>query len=102
VSRVKAVEIVARLEKHPHLLDRIDALLNIAENTSGELDLADDAEEQLIIEVQKIGKEALQTWAIEQEAKKTQEARASSKSVITHSKKILLAIDIWPSRAYRI
>jgi len=83
----KKTGVEARLNNHPILKARIEALLDIAENTSGKLDLADDAEEQLIIEVQKMGKELLQTWAIEQEAKKAQEARASSKSVTIHSKK---------------
>lgn len=88
MSRIKALEIVERLGKNPRLLDRITALLNIAENTSGDLDRADDAEEGLIVEVREMGKELLQTWAIEQEAKKAQEARASSESVVIHSKKI--------------
>ena len=78
-------ELVRRLERHPHLKERIKALLNVAENSSGLLELADDAEEALIVEVQKMGNELLQTWASGQAKQK--EAAARDKALINHSKK---------------
>ena len=34
-----------RLEKHPHLVARLEVLLDAAENTSGNIELAKDAEQ---------------------------------------------------------
>lgn len=78
-------ELVRRLERHPHLKERIKALLNVAENSSGLLERADDAEEALIVEVRKMGNELLQTWASTQAKRK--EAAARDKALIGHSKK---------------
>ena len=83
----KKVSLETRLVRHPHLKSRIEALLDIAENTFENLELADAAEEQLIIEIQKTGQEVLQAWAKGQEAKKSEETRSSSKKVVAHSKK---------------
>jgi hypothetical protein len=83
---IKTVELVHRLEKHPHLKDRIEALLNIAENKSGDLIRADDAEEQLIIEVRKMGNELLQAWAVSQAQKQTA-VYCEHEDLIAHSKK---------------
>lgn len=82
----KKATIEARLAKYPHLKARMEALLDIAENTSGSLELADDAEEQLIIEIKKAGQEVLQTWAKLQEEKQSEKAR-TNRNVTMHSKK---------------
>jgi hypothetical protein len=87
VSKVEMLELFAKLEKHPHIANRIKELFNIVDNTSGKLDRADDAEEYLIVEIQKISNELLQTWAVTQEEKKAKESRSSNKELITHSKK---------------
>jgi hypothetical protein len=75
-----------RLEKYPHLKDRFEAILNIAENSSGKFDKADDAEMMAIEEVRKIGSELLKTWAINQEAKQKEQALINP-NLIRHSKK---------------
>ena len=79
--------LIARLERYPHLLDRVEAILNIAENTTGELDRADDAEMKAIEEMRKLGSELLQAWAINQETKKSSQAVKENSQLIRHSKK---------------
>jgi hypothetical protein len=79
--------LVERLEKHPHLRDRVEAILNIAENTTGELERADDAEMKAIEEMRKLGSELLQAWAINQETKKNSQAVEGNTQLIRHSKK---------------
>ena len=56
-------ELFRRLENHPHLKTRFQDILAIAENTSGELITADEAEAKAIEELQKLGKEIIQEWA---------------------------------------
>lgn len=82
----ETLELAKKLDKHPYIKARIEAILHLAENTSGSFDRADDVEEQLIIEVRKMGNEVLQTWATEQEKKKTAEA-SNNKDLIRHLKK---------------
>jgi hypothetical protein len=79
--------LIKRLEKYPHLRDRFEAILNIAENTTGELERADDAEMKAIEEVRKIGAELLRTWASNQEMKKSAQAVEENAQLIRHSKK---------------
>lgn len=74
------------MEKYPQIEARLHALVDLVENDSGEFDRADDAEGQLIIEMRKLGKDILQSWADNASQKKTQaiiEAYAADK----HSKK---------------
>ena len=44
--------LIACVQKHPGLEERIEAILDIRENTSGEFITADQAEEKAIEEVQ--------------------------------------------------
>ena len=57
-------KILARIKAHPGLKERIESILDIAENKSGELITADQAGGKAIEEVQKLGKELLKEWAI--------------------------------------
>lgn len=76
---------VERLQKHPNLKERFEALLDIAENTTGEFETADAAEEAVIREVRKTGNQLLTTWANAEEGKKSH--KASGEELNRHSKK---------------
>ena len=52
-----------RLREYPELRTRIEGLIDIVENADGEIVKADDAEERVIQEIRKIGREAMQGWA---------------------------------------
>jgi hypothetical protein len=52
-----------RLRKHPALRARLEALLNMVEDESGQFERADDAEEFLISQLRSLGQELLQEWA---------------------------------------
>jgi hypothetical protein len=52
-----------RLLKHPALRARLEALLDMVEDESGQIERADDAEEFLISQLRSIGQELLQEWA---------------------------------------
>lgn len=55
--------LIARLNKHPQLRQRMEALLDVVENTSGDCTKADDAEQYVIDELRKMGNQALSSWA---------------------------------------
>lgn len=52
-----------RLRKHPALRARLEALLDMVEDESGQFERADDAEEFLISQLRGLGQEVLQEWA---------------------------------------
>ena len=54
---------ISRLNQHPKLRERIEALLHVVENTAGDFTKADDAERHVIEELRKMGSDALHCWA---------------------------------------
>jgi hypothetical protein len=73
------IEFMKRLDRHPHLKARMEALLNIAEAAveSGEM-TADEVEVQLRERVREMGQNTLQDWA---ESKEKQAALAASENI---------------------
>ena len=59
----KEQHLINRLKQHPKLLDRMEALLNVVENSAGDCTKADDAEQYVIEELRKMGNDALHCWA---------------------------------------
>ena len=84
---IKKTRFEERLAKYPHLKARFEAMLDIAENTAGLLDRADDAEAQLIEETRKMGNEMLTQWANNQESRKAHEAKLNKPQLKHHTKK---------------
>ena len=56
-------DIVRRLERHPVVKARMMRLLDMVENTGGDLKRADEAEQRAIDELRAMGQELLQSWA---------------------------------------
>ena len=52
-----------QLQHHPHLLARIQSIVEIVNNSSGDLVKADQAELRLVEELRLLGQQALQAWA---------------------------------------
>ena len=55
---------LARLNKHPALRKRMEAILSVSEDLTESLALADDAEDALIDHGRALNREALQAWAL--------------------------------------
>lgn len=55
-----------RLNHHPELKARIETLLLVVENAEGKLVKANEAEQRVVEEIQKLGQAALQGWASRQ------------------------------------
>ena len=76
-----------RLRNQPYLRERFEALLAIVEDAGGNLDLAAEAEMQVIAEVRRLGNTVLQGWALNKEAQKSAEYRNTEKSANGNGKK---------------
>jgi hypothetical protein len=55
--------LIQKLNAHPLLKHRIVSLLAVVQDSSGDLKLADEAEQRVIEEIRQMGQEALQSWA---------------------------------------
>ena len=67
MTDLKKSSIENRLNKYPHLKNRIEQLLEIVENADGDLKKADEAEKRVIEELRKMGNEVLHDWASNRE-----------------------------------
>lgn len=79
--------LVERIQAYPGLEERIEAILDIMENKSGEFTTADQAEGKAIEEVQKLGQELLKGWALSQQDKSIDTAKKTHPNVKKHGKK---------------
>lgn len=70
---------LSKLQTHPTLRKRFEEILDVAENTSGDIITADEAEARAIEEVRKLGSELMHAWAISEHTKQCQSL--SSKGV---------------------
>ena len=58
----RSEDVGARLERHPVIKARLTKLLDLVENTGGDLRRADDAERRAIDELRSMGQELLHDW----------------------------------------
>ena len=72
--------LIRKLENHPRLKKRFQEILDIAENTSGELITADEAETKAIEELQKLGREVMQEWADSQHQRQVETFEKENKT----------------------
>jgi len=81
VGRTSGEALVKRLERHPEMKSRIERVLDVLENTSGDLMRADEAERRAIDELRAMGHELLQGWAEGQAQKEAQRLEADGRVV---------------------
>lgn len=60
----KKVSFEERFKEYPNLRSRVESMLNIVEDASGNIDRADEAEQLLTDEICQMGKEALHDRAV--------------------------------------
>ena len=80
-TEIGGEELVRRLERHPQMKARISRVLDVLENTSGDLQRADDAEKRAVEELRGMGQELLQGWAEGQVKKVEMELEAGGQVV---------------------
>lgn len=66
-----------RLRQHPELREKIESLIAIVENDQGDVKTANDVEQLVIEEIQKLGQAALQGWANQAHYQQQQEFKAT-------------------------
>lgn len=56
-------DLAERLNRHPEFRDKVEELLDIVDNKSGNANKADDAEDLIWEELRQMGQRALQDWS---------------------------------------
>ena len=77
-----------RLNQHPELKARFDSILDLAENTKGDVIKADEAERQTIEAVRQLGNEILHDWASGRIYQSTEQLKSETESITGNGKKI--------------
>lgn len=60
---MQAEELLQRISNHPGLRERVEEILDIAENRGGRAETADEAEELAIEAVRRLGRELMGEWS---------------------------------------
>ena len=68
MSDEKALELMARLQRHPQLYAQVAALLDEVENRAGALNTGDEAEDAIVERMRQFGRQALTQWAEQRHA----------------------------------
>mgnify|MGYP001329821238 CR=1 FL=1 len=84
---VRRESLEQRLERHPKLKEQMEALVAIAENRDGNLEIADDAEGAILQQVRQMGGQTLREWAQQQADRKAAELLQLNPSACKHKKK---------------
>jgi hypothetical protein len=79
--------LLTRLQHYPALCERLESLLKIVENATGDHAKADAAEQAVLDEVRKLGHTALQSWADHAVQRATATVRQQQPSLHGHGKK---------------
>jgi hypothetical protein len=65
----KEIEHITKLRKHPEIMERVAAILEICDGPEGEIKSADEVESLLIEEMRKLGSTTMGQWAKESEGR---------------------------------
>lgn len=82
----KGESVAERLERHPELKERMERLLDVVENVSGDVKLADEAERRAIEELRLMGQQIMQDWGQRLADKEARDLKAKG-GVVRQSKK---------------
>lgn len=85
-NAANSAQVAQRLERHPEVMARVQRLLDVMENTNGDVRRADEAERRAIDELRAMGQEVLQGWGTNLAQKEGQTLQASG-GVVRQGKK---------------
>lgn len=89
-----------RLNRHPELKAKIEALLSVVENAKGDIVKASEAEQRVIEEIRQLGQAALQEWATRQhQAQSDRFSKDHSKAQRTGKKNSTGTVGLEPSKS---
>lgn len=83
----KHLTLEERLKQYPHLRERFEMILDMAESKGNGPDTADSVEERAINELRKLGEEIMKEWAKNKVDKEVAAYKEAHSQVHQHKKK---------------
>jgi len=83
----KERQLVEQLRKSPGLMERVQSIVDLAENAEGPLKTADEIEEALVEEIRRLGNETMHHWATKAQERVSDELKAEQPKVLSFKKK---------------
>lgn len=77
-------QLIEQLRQHPDIMERVQSILSMA-SSSGKT--ADEIEELLISEIQRLGHATMESWAVQTEQHLAQELKQKDSSAVVIKKK---------------
>ena len=84
-----------KLRRHPHLMERFEAIMELTQSESGPIRKADEVEELLVQEMRKLGNRAMQEWAAGAEAARQSGLRQEVAGTRIYKKSPELVVCFW-------
>jgi hypothetical protein len=81
------INLIEQLRKHPQMMERVQGILAIANDTQGPVKTADQVEELLIEEMRKLGNSTMNNWAQGAHERVALELKAKDPTVRCRKKK---------------
>jgi hypothetical protein len=88
-------QLIEQLRQHPDMMERMQSILSMA-GSSGKT--ADEIEELLISEIQRLGQATMQSWAVRSEQQLAQELKRKDSSATVIKKNAKLVVRFWADR----
>jgi hypothetical protein len=80
-------QLIQRLREHPHLQERVQAILAIVRNAEGPLKSADEVEGLLVQEMRKLGNTSMCQWIEQAQERVSKELKEQNPGVLSRKKK---------------
>ena len=80
-------ELSSRLAKYPTLFEQMKELLEVVENREGDIRLADEAEERVVLGIRDLGRSLLTEWANRQSKRLASDYTKKVRGLRKHVKK---------------
>lgn len=93
----KEIEHITKLRKHPEMMERVAAILEICDGPEGEIKSADEVEALLIEEMRKLGRTSMGQWAKESEGRSGAEHQKNNPGSYCGKKRPELVERLWQS-----
>ena len=88
-------QLIEQLRQHPEIRERVQSILSMA-GSSGKT--ADEIEELLIAEIQRLGNATMQSWAVRTEQQLAQELKGKDSSARVIKKNAKVVVRFWADR----
>jgi hypothetical protein len=81
------VQLIEQLRQQPEMMERLRSILELTRSADGPLKTADQVEELLIKELRRLGNTTLCQWAMQAEARVSNELKAQDPTIRSRKKK---------------